>query len=263
MKELIEPSKSFSLVDRVAVVTGAASGQGLATAKLFAASGARVVMVDRDIENGKKAAVNIRNNGGSANFYAIDLEDEGEIDLNCAKILNDFGQVDVLFNNAGIGFNPKYQLGTIFDGTMQDWNGFISVNLNGAVLMTRALAPSMRKRQVGSIIFNASIAAVMGVVGNDAYAATKGALCALTRSLAALLGQDNIRVNAIAPGAIATPMLDPLLEAGGLEQRLQGTPLRRLGQPEEIATTALFFANDASSFITGQVLLVDGGRSIV
>lgn len=253
----------FSLAGRVAVITGAASGQGLASARLFASAGARVVLLDRDIANGEKAAVEIASTGAEAIFYALDLEDEEGVGSVCSQIVERYGQVDVLFNNAGIGHNPKYQLGTIFDGTMIDWNGFLAINLNGAVLMTRYLAPPMRERKSGSIIFNVSIAALVGIVGTDAYTATKGALVALTRSLGALMGPDNVRVNAIAPGAIVTPMLTPLLEAGGLDQRLQGTPLRRLGQPEEIASTALFLASDASSFITAQVLVVDGGRSAI
>lgn len=253
----------FSLEGRVAVITGAAGGQGVASAKLFARAGARVVLLDRDTTKGEQAAAAIGAEGGDARFLTLDLENQTAIASVCQTILADYGQVDVLFNNAGVGHNPKYVLGTIFDGTMDDWNGILGINLNGAVMMIRALAPSMRERKSGSIIFNVSIAALVGIVGTDAYTATKGALSSLTRSLAALLGPENVRVNAIAPGAIVTPMLAPLLEAGGLEKRLEGTPLRRLGQPEEIASTALFLASDAASFITGQVIAVDGGRSII
>lgn len=257
------PHDLYSLPGRVAVITGGASGQGLASARLFARAGARVVLLDRDVAGGEAAAAEITSAGGDAVFFELDLEDEAAISSVCGTILERYRQVDVLFNNAGIGHNPKYVLGTIFDGELSDWNGFLAVNLNGAVLMTRALAPAMRARKSGSIIFNASIAALVGIVGTDAYTATKGALAALTRSLAALMGPDNVRVNAIAPGAIVTPMLAPLLEAGGLEARLQGTPLRRLGQAEEVASVALFLASDAASFVTGHVLVVDGGRSIV
>jgi len=253
----------FSLAGRVAVITGAASGQGLASAQLFATAGARVVLLDRDVPRGEEAAAKIAATGADATFYPVDLEDAEAVASVCTTILERYEQVDVLFNNAGIGFNPKYVLGTIFDGTMADWNGVLGINLNGAVLMTRCLAPSMRKRKSGSIIFNVSIAAIVGIVGTDAYTASKGALTALTRSLAALMGPDNVRVNAIAPGAILTPMLTPILEAGGMKARLQGTPMRRLGLPEEIASTALFLASDASSFMTAQVVVVDGGRSAI
>lgn len=257
------PNDLYSLPARVAVITGAASGQELASARLFARAGARVVLLDRDAAGGEAAASEIAATGADAAFFELDLEDEAAITSVCGTIVERYGRVDVLFNNAAIGHNPKYTLGTIFDGDLRDWNGFLAINLNGAVLMTRALAPTMRLRKSGSIIFNISIAALVGIVATDAYTATKGALASLTRSLAALLGPDNVRVNAIAPGAISTPMLAPLLQAGGLEARLQGTPLRRLGQPEEVAGAALFLASDASSFITGHVLVVDGGRSIV
>ena len=253
----------FGLTDKTAVITGAASGQGLASAKLFAAAGAFVVLIDRSTEAGILAVAEIAGQGGKAVFIGADLGDPNLIRSACDQILDEHGGIDILFNNAGIAFNPTFKLGSILDIELHDWNGFLDVNLTGAMLMTKYLAPSMRERGGGSILFNASIAGVVGQVGIDPYTATKGAIVALTRSLAGLLGPDGIRVNSIAPGAILTAMLEPALANGGLENRIRDTPLGRLGSADEVASVALFLASEASSFISGTTLVVDGGRSAV
>ena len=247
------------LKDKVAVITGGASGQGLASARMFLAEGAQVVILDWNAETGKAAAAEL---GAGASFIACDLGEEPQVRAACDEILGKFDAVDVLFNNAGIGYSEhgRYKMASIFDTSLEDWNSILRINLTGAFLMTKYLGPSMIAKRAGSVIFNTSIAGVVGQVDIDAYTASKGGLVALTRALAASLGQHNIRVNAIAPGTIDTPMIRAVLESGGAAQRLATIPLRRIGTPEDIAGLALFLASDLSGYVTGQIIACDGGR---
>jgi NAD(P)-dependent dehydrogenase (short-subunit alcohol dehydrogenase family) len=247
------------LKDKVAVITGGASGQGLASARLFVENGARVVILDWNAESGAAAAAGL---GAAASFVACDLGEDAQVRAACDRILEQVGAVDVLFNNAGIGYSEhgRYKMASIFDTPLEDWNNILRINLTGAFLMTKYLGPSMIAKRSGSVIFNTSIAGVVGQVNIDAYTASKGGLVALTRALAASLGEHGIRVNAIAPGTIDTPMIRAVLEAGGAAERLTKIPLGRVGTPEDIAGLALFLASDLSGYVTGQIIACDGGR---
>tara|TARA_Y100001951_G_C11265927_1_gene255517 strand:- start:11 stop:781 length:771 start_codon:yes stop_codon:yes gene_type:complete len=256
----------MQLQGKTAVITGAASGQGLASARIFAREGARVVLLDRNVEGGEQAALEITETGGDAFFRKIDLADGQAVTAACEAILSEIGTPDILFNNAGIGYSEagRITMGSIFDTPPEDWDAILRINLTGPYLVTRTLGRAMRDRNAGgSIIFNTSVSALVGVANIDAYTASKGALVSLTRALAAELGESGIRVNAIAPGAIETPMLKPILEQGGMDKKIDAIPLKRLGQPDDIAHLALFLGSDASAYITGQIIASDGGRIAV
>jgi NAD(P)-dependent dehydrogenase (short-subunit alcohol dehydrogenase family) len=256
--------KLMQLSGKVAVITGGASGQGLASARLFLDHGARAVILDWDQEKGEAAASELAALGPVA-FLACDLGEAAQVEAVCARILEEHGAPDVLFNNAGIGYSAtaRYPMVSIFETSLEAWNDILRINLTGAFLMTKFLGAKMVEAKRGSIIFNTSIAGIVGQKNIDAYTASKGALVALTRALAASMGEHGIRVNAIAPGAIDTPMLAPALGNAGLVQRLEATPLGRLGTAEDIAGLALFLASDHSAFVTGQIIACDGGRVAV
>lgn len=250
---------------RVVVITGAASGQGYATSKLFAAHGARLALLDWNESAGRELEASLISTGADAAFHHVDVSVEPAVEDACRAILERFGHVDVLFNNAGIGYseNKRFKMASVFETPLADWNAILSINLTSVYLMTRFLGPSMIERRSGAIINNASVAGIVGVAGWDAYTASKGGVVSLSRALAAALGQHNIRVNCIAPGAIATAMLQPFLDAGGVQERLPNIPLGRIGYAEDIAGLVAFLASDAASYITGQIIAVDGGRTTI
>lgn len=254
----------MQLEGKLAVITGGASGQGRASAKLFLTEGARVIILDWDERGGNDAVAEL-SELGQVTFLPVDLGNAGQVESVCAQILDEHGAPDTLFNNAGIGYSEssRFPMVSIFETTLETWNDILRINLTGAFLMTKYLGAAMAATGRGSIIFNASIAGIVGQKNIDAYTASKGALVALTRALAASMGENGIRVNAIAPGAIDTPMLRPALANAGVVERLEATPLRRIGTPEDIAGLALFLASDHSAFVTGQIIACDGGRSAV
>lgn len=254
----------MQLDGKLAVITGGASGQGQASAELFLREGARVIILDWN-EPGGSEAVDALSDLGEVTFLPVDLGDACRVESVCTQILDEHGVPDVLFNNAGIGYSEsaRFPMVSIFETTLEAWNDILRINLTGAFLMTKYLGAAMTKARRGSIIFNASIAGIVGQKNIDAYTASKGALVALTRALAASMGESGIRVNAIAPGAIDTPMLRPALANAGTVERLEATPLKRIGKPEDIAGLALFLASEHSAFVTGQIIACDGGRTAV
>ncbi len=252
----------MDLAGRCAVITGAASGQGLASAWRFARAGARLALVDWNAADGEVLAAELSAQGHDALFRAADLGDAGQVRAACADILGWAGAVDVLFNNAAVGYseNARYPMVDTLQTTLEGWNDILRINLTGAMLMTQALLPAMLAQGRGAVINNVSVAGLRGVPGIDAYTASKGALIALTRAWAAAYGPKGIRVNAIAPGSIDTPMLRPMLAEGDFDKRLTRVPLGRLGTPDDIAGVALFLASEAAGYVTGQVIACDGGR---
>ncbi|MBX5436275.1 MAG: SDR family oxidoreductase [Alicyclobacillaceae bacterium] len=248
------------LKDKVAIVTGGASGQGRATSKLLAQEGAKVVFADVNEANGKAVEQEIREAGYEARFVCLDVTDEAAVQAMVKGVEEQYGRIDVLFNNAGIGYGAKYKMAPVHEADTRDWKGVLDINLNGVFYFSKYVLPVMMRQRSGSVINNASAAGLIGQPGADAYTASKGAIISLTRSWAVLYAQYNIRVNCICPGGIDTPMMKVLTAAPGAEERiLSGVPMGRFGKPEEIAHTVLFLASEGAGYITGAIIPVDGG----
>jgi 3-oxoacyl-[acyl-carrier protein] reductase len=241
------------LANQTAVVTGAGRGIGRAIALRFAAEGADVVCVSRTAENAEKVAAEVRATGRRAWAHALDVADAAAVQHAVAQILEAAGRVDILVNNAGITRD-----GLLMRLSDEDWDAVLNTNLKGAFLFTRALSRSFIKQRAGRIL---NVASVIGLIGNPGqcnYAASKAALLGFTKSVARELATRGITVNALAPGFIETDMTEGL--GDDLKQRiLQQVPLGRFGHPDDIAQAAVFLASPQASYITGQVLVVDGG----
>jgi 2-keto-3-deoxy-L-fuconate dehydrogenase len=249
----------MKLADKVAVITGAGSGIGRASALLFSAEGAKVAIVDRDEAGGRETARLIEAAGGIALVRGSDVGRVGAADADAHAILDAWGRIDVLMTAAGFSCG-----GTVTTTDPADWDAVINVNIGGTWLWARAVLPAMQQAKSGSIITVASQLAIAGGRNSSAYIAAKGAILSLTRTMALDYAADGIRVNAIAPGAVETPLLargfgrrpDP--EAAKAVSR-QRHAMQRFGQPEEVAQAALYLGSVASSFSTGTTLVVDGG----
>ncbi|BCJ57881.1 3-oxoacyl-ACP reductase [Micromonospora endophytica] len=242
------------LQDRVAVVTGAGSGIGLATARRFAAEGARVVCVDIDAEAGQRAAAEV--DGG---FVAADVADEAAVRDLFDGVVERYGRVDIAFNNAGIS-PPEDD--SILETGLDAWERVLRVNTTSVYLCCKYVIPHMRRQGKGSIINTASFVALMGAATSQiAYTASKGGVLALTRELGVQFARDGIRVNALCPGPVATPLLRELFAADPerAARRLVHVPMGRFGEPSEIAAAVAFLASDDASFMTAAQFVVDGG----
>jgi len=245
------------LKEKVTLITGVGSGIGRATALMFAKEGAKVVGADVNQKGGLEVIETIKRAGGEATFVTADLSETKDVERLVKKALV-YGKIDVLFNNAGVELVKK-----LTDTTEEEWDRIIKINLRSVFLCCKYVIPEMIKKGGGVIINNASVAGLVGSF-STAYSASKGAIIALTKNLAVDLAQDNIRVNCICPGAIETPMFHRVLEKQGdpevvRKERIKSYPMGRFGRPEEVAQTALFLACDESSFMTGAVVVVDGG----
>ncbi|MCX8091844.1 MAG: 3-oxoacyl-[acyl-carrier-protein] reductase [Verrucomicrobiae bacterium] len=241
------------LLNQVAIVTGAGRGIGRAIALKFAAAGADVVCVSRTAENAEKVATEVRALGRKAWPCALDVADAAAVAAAAEKILADCGRVDVLVNNAGVTRD-----GLLMRMSDADWDTVLNTNLRGAFLMTRALHRPMLKQRAGRIINIASVVGLIGNAGQCNYAASKAGLIGFTRAAAREFASRGVTVNAIAPGFIETDMTAAVNETVRAEL-LKRIPLGRFGQAEEIAAAALFLAGPSGAYITGQVLVVDGG----
>jgi NAD(P)-dependent dehydrogenase (short-subunit alcohol dehydrogenase family) len=252
------------LSGKTAIITGAASGMGRAAAILFAREGANVAAADLNASGGEATAVEASGQGGGrCVFQRTDVSSEADIEALVARAMSEFGRLDVMFNNAGIGG----AVGPLEFVSVEDWDRTQSVCLRGVFLgIKHAIAP-MRAAGGGSIISTASIAGIDGYPGLHAYCAAKAGVVNLTRSASIDLACDNIRVNCIAPGGVSTPIL---YSGGGVfggnkesadAVLVHAQPLPIAGQPEDIAQAALFLASEASRFITGHTLVVDGGAT--
>ena len=244
------------LAGKVAVITGGASGIGLASAQLFAHEGAALVIVDRDIAKLPDAAFEA---AAAPLCLEGDVGDEATVDRHAAAVDDRFGGFDVLLACAGWSTRKG-----VPDTTLAEWEGVLNTNLTGSFLWSRAAIRSMRGRGGGSIILIGSQLAFAGGRANAPYLASKGAVAALARSMAVDHASEGIRVNTIVPGAIETPLLEAAWRrsedaAAARAWALTRHPLGRFGQPEEVARAALYLAGDESSFTTGSCLMVDGG----
>lgn len=243
------------LKDKVAIVTGAASGIGYETAKLFAQEGAAVVIADR---NGP-AAAQVADSLPGAMAITVDVASEAEVKAMVAQTVARHGRIDVLVNNAGFGF-----VGTVVDIEEADWDALMAVNIKGVYLCCKHAIPIMARGGGGTIVNTASAVAAVGIPGRAAYVASKGAVAALTRAMALDHVAQNIRVNAVGPGTIETPYYTQIFaqspDAASLRRSLEARqPMERMGTPLEIANAILFLASDESSFCTGTILFADGG----
>jgi 3-oxoacyl-[acyl-carrier protein] reductase len=241
------------LANQIAVVTGAGRGIGRAIALKFAAEGADIVCLSRTVENSEKVAAEVRALGRKAWAIALDVADGEAVKVAADKILTDCGRVDILVNNAGVTRD-----GLLMRMSDADWDTVLDTNLKGAFLMTRAFCRAMIKQRSGCIINVSSVTGVIGNAGQANYSASKAGLIGLTLSTARELASRNITINALAPGFIETEMTAVLGEKVR-QDLLNHIPLARFGQPEDIASAALFLAGPAGRYITGQVLRVDGG----
>lgn len=254
------------LAGRVAVITGAGRGQGLAAARLFAQEGAKIVINDLDSASVDAAVNQISADGGEAAGAVGDVSSEADVVRILETARERFGRLDIIYNNAGIGYSAVERMGIQMDDTVNctvaDWQRIIDINLTGVFLFCKFGIPLLHEGR-GVIINTASIAALKGAPNAHAYTAAKGGVTALTRSLAVTYGRQGVRANTICPGVIDTDMVQSkLLGSNQMRDAIsQAMPVGRIGTPTDIAQLALFLASDASGFITGQTIACDGGAT--
>lgn len=245
------------LENKVAIITGAAGGMGAAEAKMFAKEGAKVLITDVQEEKLKSVVAEIKAEGGIADYIVHDVSSESSWEAVAEKAVTTFGKIDVLVNNAGILGNV---MGPIEERTVEEFNKVISVNLLGQFIGVKTVVPYMRKLGSGSIINISSVGGITGSSNGTAYTASKGGSRIYTKGAAVELAKDNIRVNSVHPGYVATPMTKNMKGSSDFEKgALSITPMGRGARLEEIAYGVLFLATEESSFMTGSELIIDGG----
>jgi NAD(P)-dependent dehydrogenase (short-subunit alcohol dehydrogenase family) len=250
------------LEGKVAIVTGATAGMGRAAAELFAEEGAKVVMCGRREALGQEIVDLIKSRGGEATFVKADVANAEDVERVVEAAVGAYGKLDILFNNAGIEYSGYRQPDK---ETEEVWDHVIDVNLKGTFLGIKYAVPEMRKVGGGSIINNSSVNDSQAGVATFSYHASKGGVTALTKKAAVVYAADNIRVNAVNPGPIATEMSDvswdQLSDPDTIERHSRMQPLRRMGHPMDVAYAALYFASEESAFVTGATLIIDGGQA--
>ena len=254
------PSDTMRFSDKVALVTGAGSGIGRATAKLLAVEGARVAVADIDLDSARDTVAQIEGGQGDAKPFEVDVSQAAQVETLIALVVEQYGALDVLHNNAGI-FPPAARIEEMDEETFER---VLAINVKGVWLGCKYAAPVMRAAGGGAIVNTASMAGVRARPGHSAYAPSKGAVILLTKTLALEFGPDKIRVNCVCPAGVNTPMIRPaeIAEANFQEQSretMRRSPTNRLAWPEEIAEAVAFLASDGASYVNGHALWVDGG----
>jgi NAD(P)-dependent dehydrogenase (short-subunit alcohol dehydrogenase family) len=254
-----------SFVGKVALITGAGSGIGRAAALLFAEAGAAVAVLDLREDAAKEVAEEILAAGGQAIAVAANVTSASEVTDAVERVVAELGRLDVVYNNAGCDSR-----GSVADATEADWDRAMNVNGKGTFLVSRAAVPHLIAAGGGAIVNQGSVAGMVAVPNFASYCAAKGAVIALTRSMAVDLAKHGIRVNVICPGTVFTPLMEPMLRArgdGDLEVGLARTlvkyPIGRLGTPADIAQVAVFLAGDGAAFMTGATVAADGGMTAI
>nr|WP_311610455.1 3-oxoacyl-[acyl-carrier-protein] reductase [Peribacillus simplex] len=241
------------LKEKVAIITGASGAIGEATAKKFAMEGAKLVLVDLNIEDIQQTAATIQEIGGETIGIPVDVTNREKVEQLMNKTMDHYGRVDIVINNAGITQDAQ-----LVNMTEEQWNSVIDVNLKGVFNIAQAAAKVMKEQNSGVIINASSVVGTYGNFGQSNYAASKWGVNGLTKTWAKELGKYGIRVNAIAPGFISTPMVEKMPEKV-LEMMKKKSPLNKMGNTEDIANGYAFLASDEAQFITGTILSIDGG----
>ena len=248
---------TFDFSGKVAQVTGAASGIGREIALEYAAYGAKVSASDIDEERGGRLVEEIRQAGGTASFTACDVSDAGQVRDLVDRAVSEYGRLDMACNDAGI----EGELAPTVDASLDNFRKVIAINLQGVWACMKYQIPELIKAGGGSIVNVSSIAGLIGFPGLPAYVASKHGVIGLTRTAALEYAQQGVRVNAVCPGPIMTPMLERLMEStpGFREQILAGVPERRIGTPKDVAQCIMFLSSKQAAYVTGQALAIDGG----
>ena len=242
----------FGLRDRVVIVTGGAQGIGEACARRFAREGARVVVADVQDARGQALAAEL-----GASYLHCDVGDKAQVDALVAQVMRAHGRIDVLVNNAGI-----FKAADFLDVTEADFDAVLRVNLKGAFLVGQAVAREMARAGRGSIVNMSSVNSVLAIPSIASYNVSKGGINQLTRAMALALADKGVRVNAVGPGTIATELAAQavLTSEDARNKIMMRTPMKRLGEPGEVADVVAFLASDAASYVTGEIVMADGGR---
>ncbi len=249
---------NISFENQVALITGAASGLGLATAKAFAESGATVVLADRNEEAAQSAARELADKGHKTLAIRCDVSDDAQVEAMVEQTVSTFGRLDLAYNNAGV----QNILAETADTTREDYDRVIGINLRGVWSSMKFELQQMRKQGSGAIVNCSSLGGLVGGAERGIYHAAKHGVIGFTKSAALEYAARGIRINAVCPGLIWTPMADQMVAAGqgeALKEMEKSIPMRRVGRPEEIADAVLWLCSDAASYVTGQSISVDGG----
>lgn len=243
--------------NKVAFITGAASGIGRAAAIAFATEGARVAILDRSADALKAVEASVKNIGGEVLALACDVSSADQVEAAIKQTVDRFGRLDIAFNNAGV----ENKAAPVHEIDLAEWDRIIGINLRGTFICMKHELAQMVKQGGGVVVNTSSGAGIRGVAGGAAYVASKHAIIGLTRSAALDYARQNIRVNAVLPGNIETPMMDRFT-GGDIQKAIDLEPVGRLGKPEEIAEAVLWMASDLGGFVTGAATVIDGGWSL-